>query len=319
MTKQTPIRVGIIGLGGMGERLMQAFLLHPDVQVSAVCDTAASRAKEVAEKTNVAAWYTDYHQLLQDESIQLVYVAVPPKFHHAIVLDAIAARKHILCEKPLANSLQEAEEMLAAAEKAGVLHAMNFPTYYRSVFAELAKRVSEGYLGELRRVEIVTHFHKWPREWQQTPWIAGREQGGFVREVFPHFIHLTQQLFGPISEVKSELEYPADPNACETGIIASMKLENGTPILINGVSNIGMKEHLSFTLYGTQGTLAVVNWGELHAGKYGEPLVEMSLPEHDRLSGLVDNVVKALQGEEANLIDFKVGYEVQRVLEALLQ
>jgi predicted dehydrogenase len=123
---------------------------------------------------NGIAWYTDHKELLQHTDVDLVYVAVPPKYHHAIALDVIASGMHILCEKPLANSLGEAYEMLEQAQRAGIVHASNY--------------VSSGYVGQLRRVEIITHFHKWPREWQQNEWVGGREQGGFVLEVIPHFI-----------------------------------------------------------------------------------------------------------------------------------
>lgn len=140
MSKQ--IQVGIIGLGGVGGKLFHTFLAHPDFQVTAVCDTDAKRAEEAAKGAGDLPWYTEYQLLLQEAALDLVYIAVPPAFHHRIALDVLAAGKHILCEKPLANTLEEAEEMREAARRAGVVHAMNFPTYYRAAFRELSARMA---------------------------------------------------------------------------------------------------------------------------------------------------------------------------------
>jgi predicted dehydrogenase len=316
MNLQPPYRIGVIGLGVMGERLLTAMLNHPHYQVAAVCDASAERAQQVSNNSGGVPWYTDHRQLLAKEQLDLVYLAVPPKFHHSIALDVLACGKHLLCEKPLANSLEEAEEMVRAAKQAGVIHAMNFPLFYRPVFAEMKERLAG--IGSIRRIDIVTHFHQWPRPWQQTAWLSGREQGGFVREVMPHFIHFTLALFGRLHNVEAKLEYPEDPTLCETGITATMQLADGTTVTVNGLSQIAKQEHLSYTVYGTEGTLSVVNWSKLAAGGFGEPLTEIPLEETDRLAGLLDNLAAALAGQESRLVSFDTGYEVQQVLEALL-
>ncbi|MGO0063251.1 Gfo/Idh/MocA family protein [Brevibacillus fluminis] len=317
MSKQ--IQVGIIGLGGMGGKLFHTFLAHPDFQVTAVCDTDAKRAEEAAKGAGDLPWYTEYQLLLQEAALDLVYIAVPPAFHHRIALDVLAAGKHILCEKPLANTLEEAEEMRETARRAGVVHAMNFPTYYRAAFRELSARMAQGFLGEVRRVEITTHFHQWPRPWQQNPWIGGREQGGFVREVMPHYIHLTQSLFGKVAAVDSQLEYPEDPQACETGIVATLRLEDGPSVLMNGVSQIARKERVAFTLYGTKGTLALVDWSRLEGGGVGEELAEIAVGPTDHLADMLTQLASTIRTGEGDVVDFEAGYDVQNVLEKLLQ
>ncbi|USG64323.1 Gfo/Idh/MocA family oxidoreductase [Brevibacillus ruminantium] len=308
--------VGIIGLGVMGERLLNAMVAHERFSVIAVCDISADRAKATAEHYDINAWYTNHQELLDKEELDLVYIAVPPKFHHGVALDTLAAGKHVLCEKPLAGSVKEGAEMLAAAEKAGVIHAMNFPIYYRPLFLELKRRIEE--IGNIRRIDIVTHFHQWPRPWQQTAWLSGREQGGFVREVLPHFLHLTQALFGSYEVVRSDVDYPEDPEACEVGISALLRLLNGTPVTINGLGGIGQKEHLTYTIYGTEGTLTVQNWNTLLAGGKGELPVEVTMPEQDRLSLLLDEMANALDGKEARLVGFDTGLAVQKGLDTLL-
>ncbi|WP_243354986.1 Gfo/Idh/MocA family protein [Bacillus litorisediminis] len=312
------IQVGIIGLGAVGERLLHKFLEHPETEVAAICDANGERLKTFQEKLPDVQFYTDYKSILADAKIDLVYVAVPPKFHHQIALEVIRAGKPILCEKPLANSYQEAVEMAEAAKKAGVVHAINFPTPYSSVYPILKDKLESGSIGQIKRLELHMYFQEWPREWQHNPWIAKREQGGFVREVSPHFLQVIIDLLGPVQNVYSQLTFPEDPTLCETGIIAHAELQDGTPILINGLSGVGQKEHLAFKIYGDKGVLSLVNWSQLVEETLETPNTIIPTERKDSLLGLIDELVKALKGEPARLVNFDRGIEVQYVLEKLL-
>lgn len=310
------IHIGIIGLGAIGQRLIRQFTDYTEVTITAVCDRNESLATETAGQLGNVQVYTDYQQLLANPQVDLVYVAVPPKFHHAIVMDVIQAQKHILCEKPLANSLDEAREMADAAKEAGIVHAMNFPLNYGQAATKFANLIEQNYIGKLRRLQLSMHFPEWPRAWQKNDWVGGREQGGFVLEVGVHFIQQTLKLFGELHNIHTRLEFPEDPMLCESGIIATAELADGTPVLIEGISGQAGKEHIGFTAYGSEGVLALENWGELRGGKTGNDLEPISLEEVTPLR-LIDELVKAINGEEAELYDFEVGYQAQKVLETL--
>lgn len=310
------IQIGIIGLGAIGERLMNIFKGREDILVSAFCDTSETRLKEMAATYNVKKVFTDYQELLACKELDAIYVAVPPKFHEEIVLAAVTAGKHILCEKPLANSVEEADRMLTAVKKTELVHAMHFPLNYQASLQQFEAFINEGYIGELRRINLKMHFPHWPRLWQQSEWVAGREQGGYVLEVGVHWIQAIQRIFGPIREVRSQLQFPNDPSLCENGIIAEMKLESGISVLIDGLSNIGGEEQLEFAAYGTEGTLQLKNWRQLVGAKTGNDLEELTVTEGSGRN-LISEFVKAVHGEEAELYDFTVGYNAQLVLEAL--
>lgn len=310
------IHIGIIGLGAIGQRLIKQFTEHKEAAITAVCDRNEAIAREISDQLGDVQAYTDYKQLLADPQVDLVYVAAPPKFHHAIVMDAIQAKKHILCEKPLANSLEEAREMADAATEAGIVHAMNFSLNYGLAASKFAQLIGESYIGKLRRLQLSMHFPEWPRAWQKNDWIGGREQGGFVLEVGVHFIQQTLKLFGELHNIQTRLEFPEDPTLCEKGIIATAELAEGTPVLIDGMSGLAGKEHIGFTAYGTEGVLTLENWGELRGGKTGGDLEPISL-EAATYPRLIDELVKAVNGQEADLYDFEVGYQAQKVLEVL--
>lgn len=317
MVNVKPVKTGVIGLGAIGERLINGFKENSQINVSAVCDIDPTRARKVAEGLDGANWFTEYSELLAVKDIELVYVAVPPAFHKAVVLEAVQQGKHILCEKPLANSLEEAHQMWKAAEGAGIVHAMNFPLNYSTGLNKMAELLANGYIGDLRRINLSMHFPQWPRAWQQNAWVGGREQGGYVLEVGAHFIQAILKMFGSITSVRSEIQFPADPAASETGIIATMRLQDGTAVLVDGMSHIAGEERLALTLFGSKGTLSLENWSSLKGGQIGEKIKEIPLDGFQVKSRLIDEVVKAIRGESAELYDFKVGYEVQAVLEAL--
>jgi len=316
-------RAGVIGLGIVSERIIGQFESQGDIAVVAVCDVATARVESYVKTHAGVAGFGDYKALLDVPDLDLVYVATPPAFHSDIVCAALNAGKHVLCEKPLANSLAEAEQMLAVARASGKVHALHFPLQYSAAVQEFEALYQSGFLGELRRVEVVMHFPEWPRPWQQNAWVGGRNQGGYTLEVGVHFIQSVQRVFGPIADVVAEMTWPENPEACEVGVLATGTLPavpSTVPVrvLFNGLSQAGGKERVELNAYGTEGTLELHNWSILKAGKRGEtPAVVASRDGQAGGSTLVDNLVHALQGKAATLCDFQIGYDAQRVLEAL--
>lgn len=310
------IKVGVIGLGAIGQRLIKGFEDHPETVIAAVCDTMEERAREAAELLGGIPAFTQHKDMLDKVELDLVYVAVPPKFHHAVASDVLAKGIHILCEKPLANSLEEAESLLQQAQAAGVVHGMNFPLNYSSGSRTFERMIKDQYVGKLRRVQLKMHFPEWPRPWQQNPWVASKEQGGYVLEVGIHYIQQLQKIFGTVKVKNVQIQFPEDPLACENAILATLELSDGTPVLVDGMSQIAGQEEIAFTAYGTEGTLSLLNWGQLEGGKLGEAIVPLEA-DHTLADSLIDHLVKAVKGEEATIIDFTKGYDAQVVLEEL--
>ncbi len=129
---------------------------------------------------------------------------------------------------------------------------------------------------------------------------------------------MIQSLYGEMSNITSFIEYPEHEAMSETGIIARANLKNSIPVLFNGISNIGMKEELSFTIYGTEGTVSLVNWRELWVSNKDSKKEKLELADNAHLVELLEEFFKAMNGEKANLVTFKEGYETQKVIEKLL-
>lgn len=311
------VKVAMIGIGAIGERVLRKFQYHSGVELVAVCDQNAEKLQSLKEDLEDVSLHTDYVEMMQKNEIDLVYIAVPPKYHYEIALYVLKQNKHVLCEKPLANSLNEALEMLQVAKDAQVTHAMNFPMVYTNVYQLFKDKVVTGEIGEVKRVEVHLHFTEWPRAWQKNNWISSREQGGFIREVAPHYIHMIHDMLGDLKDITSLVEYPEDESLCETSFVSHMKLPNGVTVLFNGVSGIGQKEHLSFKVFGEKGTLELTNWSQLSMSSTDKPTTVLPI-ERTEQHDIVMEILNAIEGKNAKIVTFEHGYQVQQVLEKML-
>lgn len=107
------VRIGVIGLGIMGEQYTRIYSAHPLATITAICNRSRGRLDEVGDKYSVTARHTDYNELLSRSDIDAVCVATPDFAHFEPVKAALEAGKHVLCEKPFTTILDEADELLA--------------------------------------------------------------------------------------------------------------------------------------------------------------------------------------------------------------
>ncbi len=152
---EKPVRIGIIGAGGIASAHLAAYRQVPGVQIRAVCDVVAGKAEEFIRRHAVeeAEAFTDHRRLLAEDSIEAVSVCTPHQFHHRPTVDALLAGKHVMCEKPMAASLAQAMEMVEAAERAGRILTIGFQSRY-DANVDLARRVVvSGQLGAIYYVE----------------------------------------------------------------------------------------------------------------------------------------------------------------------
>ena len=128
-------RVGIIGCGGIAtKKHMPSLKKVKNCEMVAFCDVVKERAEESAKEFGIegAKVYTDYKELLRDESIDVVHVCTPNRSHSFITVDALEAGKHVMCEKPMAINSAEAKKMLDAANRTGKLLTIGYQGRFRS-------------------------------------------------------------------------------------------------------------------------------------------------------------------------------------------
>ena len=146
------VKIGIIGCGGIANgKHMPSLKKIKNVQMVAFCDIIEERAVKAAEEYGVegAKVYTDYKELLKDRDIEVVHVCTPNRSHAFISIDAMEAGKHVMCEKPMAKTYKEAQEMLDASERTGMKLTIGYQSRWRADSLYLKKMCEDGELGEI--------------------------------------------------------------------------------------------------------------------------------------------------------------------------
>lgn len=147
------LKIGIIGCGGIanGKHLPALSRLSDKVEMVAFCDIIVERAQKAAQQygTADAKVYEDYHQLLEDKSIDVVHVLTPNRSHCELTVAALEAGKHVMCEKPMAKTAEDARKMLDAAKRSGKKLTIGYQNRFRSDSLLLKKAVDRGDLGEI--------------------------------------------------------------------------------------------------------------------------------------------------------------------------
>ena len=146
------LKLGIIGCGGIANGKHLPSLKAIDrADIVAFCDLVVERAEKAAKEYGVpgAKVYTDYHELLKDESIDVVYVLTPNRSHADISIDALNAGKHVMCEKPMAKCAADARRMVEAAKKSGKKLTIGYQHRQKAESQYVKACIERGDLGEI--------------------------------------------------------------------------------------------------------------------------------------------------------------------------
>lgn len=284
------LRVAMIGYSFMGRAHSQAWRTAPrffdlplEPEMAVVVGRDAQAAQSAAEQLGWAESATDWRAVVSREDIDLVDICTPGNTHAEIAQAALAAGKHVLVEKPMANSLTEAESMSAAAESARTrgVHSMVGFTYRRVPAVQLARSlVVEGRIGEIRQVRA-QYLQDWladesvPLSWRLDRSIAG---SGALGDIGAHAIDLTtfitgQQFSGvsgmletfvherPVAESFSGLRGTAGtetgPVSVDDAALVMARLRSGAPASLEATRYAwGRKNALRIEVTGTAGALA---------------------------------------------------------------
>lgn len=314
-------RIGVIGLGVMGRRMLAAASSHPAFEIGSVWDLRPE-ARDAARTQVPGARIESPETMASSEDLDAIYVATPPATHAALARIAIEAGKTVLCEKPLTVDTAEARVLAELARGRGARAAVNFPFASSPAVGRLEQELREGVVGGARRVEMRFHFLEWPRAWQREAagWLARRAQGGFVREVFSHFAYLTHRLLqSPLRVRWGRVDYPAEGDGAETAVSAELECA-GVPVRVSGAVGGLAQDYNEWTLYGTAGSLRLVDWGASiergTADRWEE--IRPARASRPRLHEQLDNLSRLIRGEDSGLPDFDVGLRVVEAVEGIL-
>ncbi len=268
-------RIGIIGCGGIAnnKHLPALAKLADMCEVAAFCDIIEERAKTAAQKygTENAKVYADYKALLEDKSIDVVHVLTPNVSHAPISVDAFEAGKHVMCEKPMAHSTVDAQNMLDAWKKSGKKFTIGYQNRFRPEVSMLKKSCEKGELGDIYFAKAYAIRRRGVPTWGVFPNKA-LQGGGPLIDIGTHALDMTLWMMDnyDVSSVTGSVFYklgslkqategnafgPWDPQTYEVedSAFGFIKLAGGATIILQASWAINLREsrEASTTLCGT--------------------------------------------------------------------
>ncbi|MGD9497110.1 MAG: Gfo/Idh/MocA family protein [Armatimonadota bacterium] len=300
---------GVIGCGGIADRrtIPEGIIPAPSAELVAVQDVAPERVAQVAAKYGVTG-YPTIEELLADERVQAVYIATPTYVHHAQTVAAAKAGKHVLCEKPLAMTVQECEDSIAACAQAGVKFGTNFMMRFHACHQVIKRMIEAGDLGTpvLGRAELTCWYPPIEGAFRQIQKLGG---GGALIDMGNHCIDLLEFFFGKVERVACFTENLVQDYETEDTAVVILHFARGAVGMVDTLFNVpDAAARNMLEVYGSRGSL--VTRGTIGQASTGT------------ISAIIEGEAKgydAQQAREAGAAEQIIEPEVVNIYQAAIQ
>lgn len=329
------LKIGIIGSGFGLYGLLPAFNSMKDCQVVAICGKKTDRLVNYCENIGLRNIYTDWQQMLNNEQLHAIAIAVPPSIQYQIAKAAIGKGLHIFAEKPLSATLHQAEEMLALAQTNDITHTVDFIFPEIDLWRKVKKFIDTSHFGKLKHISSHWDFLSYEVKNKIFSWKTNiAEGGGALSFYFSHVLYYLEYFAGEIFEIETILSYSAESlNGGETGVDALLKFKDN----ITGHAHLcceskGPQYH-QVTFYCEKGLIILENQNKitknftvkLYSEKGIEVLTDFQNDIEDKSEDERVNVVRKIASRfvEASLHhqsmtpSFKEGLRVQKLIEII--
>lgn len=315
------IRWGLIGCGDIArKRVAPALREHPDCELQAISRARFDQAEQFANEFGARRWYADCTELIADEEIDAVYIATPVHLHAAQAIAAARAGKHVLCEKPMAMSVSECDEMIAACSENEVRLGVAYYRHFYPVIDRIRSILASGEIG----TPILAQMNAF--EWFDPPgshhrrWLLERKSsgGGPMFDFGCHRIEVLINLFGKIKQVKSLVGNLLFDREVEDTATALFEFENG-PQAIVSVTHAAREPQDTLEIFGSQGSIRVpvLNDGSIKITTQNDERSERHPPHTNLHLPLIDDFVQAVLNDRNPQVDGQAGREVARIEEMI--
>lgn len=271
------IKVGVIGIGSISQLHLDAYAAHPEVDIYAVCDLNQERANRAAKRYGARRVFTDYNELLATKEIDAVSICTWNNTHAEISIAAVRAGKHVLVEKPLCKTVEEAIQVLQAVRGTENIFQVGFVRRYDPNAQMIYDWIKKGELGEIYYAKATALRRAGnPGGWFANEALSG---GGPLIDLGVHMIDLcwymmgrpkvkavsgnTYKKLGNRSNVKHlsayrAADYDPDHNTVEDMANAMIRFENGASLLVDVSFSLHLKQDESAVqLFGTKGGIEI--------------------------------------------------------------
>lgn len=250
----------VVGCGYIARRhAAAARALRPGVELS-FASRDANRAEAYRKAYRGVAAFADYEAAARDPRVHALVICTPHHLHAAHAAMAFRHGKHVLVEKPIAAILEEADAMIAAARRAGVVLMVAENFWFMPAMAAARRLLAEGCLGPIRQIHLVARGYRVPSPWRRRRAEAG---GGALIDGGIHYVNLLRQWGGEVAEVYAlRASQTVAEMEGEDSVHLLARLRSGAvAALLNSVGTPGVFRTQCSTVSGTEGTLFLDNRG----------------------------------------------------------
>ena len=245
------LKVAVIGCGAISSRHLDAIVALEEAQLVAVCDNKPDRAKTAGEKYGAIA-YTDYHEMFEKETLDAVHICLPHYLHVPVAMDAMRAGLHVISEKPMSITYEDAVAAVELADKLGLQYGVIFQCRYNTPATLVKRRVTDGRLGAVKCGRSTLTWYRPDNYYDASDWKGtwDKEGGGVMIDQAIHSLDLANWMIDstPV-EVQSSLH-----NRNHTSMIVEdtgeglIKYENGALLSFFAMNNYLVNEPIEIRL-----------------------------------------------------------------------
>lgn len=253
------LRIGVIGAGRIGKLHSNNLVSRvPNAELVAISDVYEPAAKDLAEKLNVPNYYNDYHKILEDPTIDAVFICSSTDTHSPISIEAAKAGKHIFCEKPIDHDLDKIKAVLEEVKKAGVKYQVGFNRRFDRNFKHVHEVVKNGGIGDVQIVKVTS------RDPEAPPLSYVKVSGGIFVDMTIHDFDMVRYLSGSEVEevsavgaclVNPEIGQAGDVDTC----IITLKFANGALGVIDNSRQAVYGYDQRIEVFGSKGCITADN------------------------------------------------------------
>ncbi|MGQ9463454.1 MAG: Gfo/Idh/MocA family protein [Candidatus Fervidibacter sp.] len=306
------VGVGIIGAGGIASAHASAWLsLGDNCQLVAFADQDIRRAQERTEQFGAMMWFSDPYDLLKRDDIHIVSICTPPFNHAELAIAALEAGKHVLVEKPMCCSLEEADKMIEAADRNERVLGVVFQWRFTSEFIRIKNLIEQGKLGKPFLALIVSFWWRtaeYFKIWWRGSW--EKECGGSVINHAIHHIDFLLGLMGEVSCVSAGMGVFAHEIETEDAAAALVRFVNGAIGALLASTATYPEEH-KVTIYGELGSVSLPWQLNLIDSRYQSEVEEwlnrIPRPEHSGHMAVISDFFSAVQTGRKPVVDGREG------------
>ncbi|MEO8335067.1 MAG: Gfo/Idh/MocA family oxidoreductase [bacterium] len=316
------LRWGLIGSGDIvRKRVAPALRDLASSELVAVCRGRADLAESFAREFGARKWYPDVATLLADPDIDAVYIATPVNLHAAHTIAAADAGKHVLCEKPMAMSVEECDAMIAACAANDVALGIAYYRHMYPAIAAIKRIIASGEVGTVVMTQINAFEYFDPAPDHPRHWFTVKERagGGPMFDFGCHRLEILVDVFGAVRDVTSVVGNVAPfVRDVEDTAVAVLSFERGGYATLS-VTHASNEPQDTLDIYGTAGSIHIspLNSGEVRVRVDGVERVESLPPAANIHAPLVEEFMDAVAAGRAPAVTGEMGRVVASLEERI--